>query len=133
MRSFSKVVVAVLFALVSLSAHAAELFVATSGNDANAGTLSAPFKTISKASSLAQPGDVVNVRGGIYNASTVIAAKGLAAARISFRSYPGEKAILDGTGLGSTTLLVNFSRAEYVDFTGFEVRNAPYIGINLRN
>ncbi len=130
---YSKAVAVAVIAFVSLSAHAAELFVSTSGNDANAGTLAAPFRTLARAAVVAQPGDTVSVRGGVYNATTSISSKGTAAARIAFRSYPGEKAILDGTGLGSTTNVVNLSRTEYVDFVGFEVRNAPYIGINVRN
>ena len=130
---FSKVAAVAVFALVSLSVHAAELFVSTSGNDANAGTLAAPFRTIGKAAATAKPGDVVSVRGGIYTGAVSIGSKGLAGARITFRSYPGEKAILDGTGLGSTTSVVTLSRTEYVDFTGFEVRNSPYIGVNVRN
>ena len=133
MRFASKVALAATLILVSTAAQAVERFVATSGNDANAGTLAAPFRTIGKAASIAQPGDVVSVRGGIYNAAVTIASKGTASARITFRSYPGETAILDGNGIGSSTILVNLSRTEYVDFTGFEVRNAPYIAINVRN
>ncbi|HEX2100279.1 MAG TPA: right-handed parallel beta-helix repeat-containing protein, partial [Candidatus Synoicihabitans sp.] len=131
---FSKVAAAAVFVLVSsLSAHAAELFVSTSGNDANAGTVTAPLRTISKASTLAKPGDVVTVRGGVYTGAVTISAKGTASARITFRAHPGEKAVIDGTGLSGSTVLVNLSRTEYVDFTGFEVRNSPYIGINVRN
>lgn len=129
----SKVAVAAALVLVSATVHGAERFVSLSGNDANAGTLAAPFRTINKASAAAFPGDVISVRGGVYNAPVIISAKGTAAARITFRSYPGEKAVIDGTGLGSSTILVNLYRTEYVDFTGFEVRNAPYIGINARN
>ena len=79
---FSKAVAVAVLAFVSLSAHAAELFVSTSGNDANAGTLAAPFRTIGKAAGIAQPGDVVSVRAGVYNAATNISSKGTAAARI---------------------------------------------------
>ena len=131
---WSKVAAVAVFSFVSaLSAHAAELYVSTSGNDANSGSVTAPFRTISKAATLAKPGDFVTVRGGVYTGAVSIASKGLSTARIVFQSYPGEKVILDGTGIGSTTALVNLSRTEYVDFTGFEVRNAPYIGINVRN
>ena len=130
---FSKVAAVAVLAVVSLSAHAAELFVSTSGNDANAGASSAPFRTLAKAAAVAQPGDVVNVRGGVYTGTTTIASKGTSSARIVFRSYPGEKAILDGTGLAASTSIVNLSRSEYVDFSGFEVRNSPFIGINVRN
>lgn len=131
---FSKVAVAVAFVVVSATTmQAAERFVSLSGNDANAGTLAAPFRTINKAASLAQPGDVISVRGGVYNAAVSIGAKGTSTARITFRSYPGETAILDGTGIGSSTILVNLSGTQFVDFTNFEVRNAPYIAINARN
>jgi chitodextrinase len=129
----SKVAVTAVLVLVSLGAQATERFVATSGNDANAGTLAAPFRTIGKASSVSLPGDVVSVRGGVYNAAVSISAKGTASAHITFRSYPGEQAIVDGTGLSSSTIVVNLSGTEYVDFTGFEVRNAPFIAVNARN
>jgi chitodextrinase len=128
----SKLAVAVLFVVVSASARAAEVFVSTSGNDANPGTLAAPFATINKAATLARPGDIVSVRGGVYNAAVSIGSKGLATSRITFRSYPGETAVIDGTGLASTTILVNLYKTEFVDFEGFEVRNAPFIAINAR-
>ena len=133
MRLFSKVALAATLTLVSTAAQAVERFVATTGNDTNAGTLAAPFKTIGKAATAALPGDVISVRGGVYNAAVSINSKGTSSSRITFRSFPGEKAILDGTGIGTSTVLVNFSGTQYVDFTGFEVRNAPFIGINLRN
>ena len=127
---FTKVAVAIAFVVAAATTQAAERIVSLSGNDANAGTLAAPFRTINKASSIAQPGDVISVRGGVYNAAVSISAKGTSAARITFRSYPGENAILDGTGIGSSTILVNLSGTQYVDFTNFEVRNAPYLAIN---
>lgn len=130
---YSKVAAVAVFILVSASAQAAERFVSPSGNDANAGTLAAPFRTIGKAASVAQPGDVIQVRGGVYNAAVSISSKGTATARIVFQSYPGETAVIDGTGLSSTTILVNLYKTEYVDFANFEVRNAPYIAVNARN
>ncbi len=133
MRIGSKVVVAAVLMVVSTAAQAVERFVATTGNDANTGTLSSPFRTINKAASVAVAGDVISVRGGVYNAAVSISSKGTSASRITFRSYPGETAILDGTGIGASTILVNLYKTEYVDFTNFEVRNAPFIAINARN
>ena len=46
--------------------HAAELHVALQGNDANPGTRAAPLRTIQRAATLAQPGDVVTVHEGVY-------------------------------------------------------------------
>lgn len=120
---------AVLVVLLTGTANAATWYVSTSGNDANAGTLSAPFRTINKAAGVAVAGDQVQVRGGIYNGLVSIASKGTASAHIAFRSYPGETAVLDGTGTAADSNLVTLYKAAYVDFTDFEVRNATRIGI----
>ncbi|HKR66889.1 MAG TPA: right-handed parallel beta-helix repeat-containing protein [Thermoanaerobaculia bacterium] len=123
------VVAAVFFSILTGSAHAATFYVATSGNDANPGTLAAPFRTINKAATRVVAGDVVEVRGGTYTGPVSISSKGTSAARIIFRSYAGETAIIDGTGTAPDTNLVLFYNAEYVDFVGFDVRNATKIGV----
>ena len=46
--------------------QATEYHVAKNGNDANPGTQSGPFETISAAASVAQPGDVITVHEGVY-------------------------------------------------------------------
>lgn len=129
-RVFS-VVAAFLSILVSAAAaQAATYYVSTSGSDSNSGSLSSPFATIYKANSVVKAGDVVYVRGGVYNALVSISAAGTSSARILFSSYPGETAVIDGTGLGSDKNLVYFgSSANYVDWSGFEVRNATRIGL----
>jgi chitodextrinase len=130
----SKVYFAVIISLllVSVSANAAELFVSLSGNDANPGTLAAPFRTVDKAAFVAAPGDIVSVRAGTYVGRVKIyGSKGTASARIVYRAYPGEKVIFDGTGVASDKAVVSLNDTEYVDFSGFEVRNAPHIGIAL--
>jgi hypothetical protein len=43
-----------------------EYFVGTSGSDINPGTIDQPFRTIAKGVSVLQPGDVLNLRQGIY-------------------------------------------------------------------
>lgn len=132
MRFWSLVASAVLSTtLFAGTASARELFVALSGNDANAGTISAPFATVRKASSVALPGDIVNIRGGVYYATAGIMAKGTSAARITFRSYPGETAVFDGSQGAAGTDVVSFYKAEYVDLVGLEVRNAKRIGVNV--
>lgn len=129
----SKLYTAVIISLlVSVSANAAELFVSLSGNDANPGTLAAPFRTVDKAASVAAPGDTVSVRAGTYVGRVKIyGSKGTATARIVYRAYPGEKVIFDGTGVASDKAVVTLNDTEYVDFSGFEVQNAPNIGISL--
>mgnify|MGYP002659356715 FL=1 len=46
--------------------NAKEYYVATNGNDANAGSIVSPFATLARAQSEAAPGDIVYIRGGRY-------------------------------------------------------------------
>jgi parallel beta-helix repeat protein len=117
------------FLLAASTLNAATFYVSTSGNDANTGSITSPFRTINKAAGVVRPGDEVLVRGGVYAGLVSIGSKGTASARISFRSYPGELAVIDGAGTASGKDLVTLYRAEYVDFSGFEVRNATKIGV----
>ncbi|MES2697324.1 MAG: right-handed parallel beta-helix repeat-containing protein [Verrucomicrobiota bacterium] len=48
---------------------AAEFFVAPTGSDGAAGTLAAPFATVQRAQTAAEPGDTVWLRGGTYKMS----------------------------------------------------------------
>src|SRR5688572_7835866 len=123
--------VAVSLVVMSTTANAANLYVSLSGNNANAGTLAAPFRTLTWAGYKAKPGDVVYVRGGVYNETVNIVSKGTATAPILFTAYPGEKPIFDGTGL-STTVLFSLNETEYVTASNFEVRNASYIAVRDR-
>jgi parallel beta-helix repeat protein len=126
-----KAVTAVAFLFVAATTNAATWYVSTSGNDSNSGTLSSPFRTINKAAGVAKPGDEVLVRGGVYYGLVSISSKGTSSSRIVFRSYPGEIAVLDGTGTADGKDLVTLYKAEFVDFSNFEVRNATKIGITV--
>ncbi|WP_372753449.1 right-handed parallel beta-helix repeat-containing protein [Labilibaculum sp.] len=50
----------------SMLAQAKEYHISTLGDNFNAGDKEAPFKTISKAAKIAQPGDVITVHQGVY-------------------------------------------------------------------
>src|SRR5690242_10129547 len=106
----SKVAV-VLFSLAMLPgvASAATYYVSTSGNDANNGASSTPFRTISHGAGVAVAGDTVYVRTGVYNELVRISSKGTSAAHIGIRAYPGEAPVIDGTGTAASTDLVVFS------------------------
>jgi parallel beta-helix repeat protein len=129
MRRWRLSLFAVPLVLLAINATATERYVALSGNDANAGTLASPYKTITKAASVATAGDVISVRGGTYSERVSIYSIGTANARITFRAYPGEKVILDGAAVPANKAVVTMSGTQYVDFSGFEVRNGPYIGV----
>jgi hypothetical protein len=111
----------------SASASACTYYVATNGKNTNPGTRAAPWKTIQKAANTVPAGSVVCIRGGVYTEVVVIHVSGSAAGGpITFQSYPGETAILDGTGLtvpsgwGPMILIQNRS---YITIKGLEIRN----------
>src|SRR5215213_4437884 len=66
-------------------------YVSTSGDNANPGTLQQPFKTIQQAADVAQPGDNVFVRGGVYRETVTPARSGRAGSPITFQPYNDEK------------------------------------------
>src|ERR1043166_9071168 len=53
-------------ALAWSPAAAREVFVAKRGSDAGVGDAARPFLTIQRAAQVAQPGDIVTVRAGVY-------------------------------------------------------------------
>ncbi|HTZ71410.1 MAG TPA: right-handed parallel beta-helix repeat-containing protein, partial [Acetobacteraceae bacterium] len=101
-------------------------YVATDGSDANPGTISAPFATLQHAAKVAVAGDTVLARAGVYNQLLTLTKSGSAAEPITFRSYPGEAATLDGTGLpipGGQNGLITIHGASDLIVEGFELRN----------
>src|SRR5437870_2802326 len=75
-------------------------YVAMTGSDANPGTLAAPWQTIQKAANSVTPGSTVCIRGGVYSEVVTVNVSGSAGGGfITFQSYPGEQAVLDGTNL----------------------------------
>jgi hypothetical protein len=66
------------------------------GQDDAAGTEAAPWRTIQHACEQLSAGDTLYLRGGIYREQVACAVSGRPDAPITFRSYPGEQAILDG-------------------------------------
>jgi hypothetical protein len=105
-------------------------FVATNGVDTNVGTsTNTPWRTIQKAANTLAPGDTVFVRGGIYNEAVTFNVSGsVTGGRITFQSYPGETANVDGAGLTVPSAayaagLFEFTTASYLVIQGFEIRN----------
>ena len=91
------------------------------GGSSGAGTRASPWDlqtALSGAGGTVQPGDTVWIRGGRYEGiNFTTALVGTAAARITFRAYPGERATIDGRLL---------ARGAYLDFWGLEImQSAP--------
>lgn len=81
-----------------VAAHAAELHVSTQGNDANHGSRSAPFRTIQRAATLAQPGDVITVHAGTYRERINPPRGGTSdRRRIVYQAAKGEQVVIKGS------------------------------------
>jgi len=101
-------------------------YVSTAGNDSNPGTQAAPWRTVQHAADTVRAGSTVNVRGGVYEELVSIKASGNPSdGYITFRSYPGETAVLDAahfTPAGRTAVLTIQDKS-YIRIEGFEIRN----------
>ena len=118
-------------------------FVATNGNNFNPGTKEKPWRTIQKAADSVHPGDVVCVREGTYipdeNKSgelnrpygrIIFKKSGTPSAYIIFKSYNGEKVVIDGNNRhlfpdGDKSGGIELE-AGYMILDGFEIRNFKY-------
>lgn len=122
--------------LSSPLAWSANYYVATTGDDSNAGTQAAPWKTFAKAAQVAGAGDTVYFRAGVYPGYVQLAKSGNAANPITFQAYAGETAIIDGSGRTTniadpwqaSDALIHVS-GDYVTIRGLEIRNAATFGI----
>lgn len=122
----SAVLVGLFLASVLLTAQSgATYYVSKSGSDGNSGSYTAPWLTIQHAANLVTAGATVYVETGVYNESISFPASGTALNYITFASYPGQTAVIDGTGLSvsGTQGLINIVNQSYITVRGFEIRN----------
>ncbi len=91
------VVVALNLCLVT-TAHAADYYVATTGNDSNAGSEAAPFRTIAYAVSKMVAGDTTYVKGGTYNEGKIsFKRSGTESAPIKLLNASGESPVIEAS------------------------------------
>jgi hypothetical protein len=111
-------------------------YVSPTGSDAARGTINAPLRGIMTALNKAIPGDTVIVRAGTFYEKVRFPKSGRAEKYISLKAYPGERPIIDGTGLSITgkEALVTIRNVSYILFQGFDVCNykssTPWVNIN---
>jgi len=75
-----------------------KLYVSPSGDDANAGSIDKPLRTVAKAFTMAEPGLTMFLRAGVYYEGDLeLARSGEAGGPIVIRAYPGEKVVMDGS------------------------------------
>ena len=75
-----------------------EFHVSVSGNDENDGSYASPFKTISAASQIAMPGDVITVHEGVYREKITPPRGGDSDdKRITYQAAKGERVEIKGS------------------------------------
>jgi len=125
-RPLFRAIALVVFVSGALGQTNSSFYVSTTGDDSNPGTETAPWRTVQHAADVARAGNTVNVRGGVYQELVTIKSSGNPTdGYVTFRSYPGETAILDAEHLvpvGRSGILTIHDQS-YVRIEGFEIRN----------
>jgi parallel beta-helix repeat protein len=111
--------------LLSLNANvrAADYYVVKNGNDNNVGSEADPWLTVQKAAYKAVAGDTVYVKSGIYTELVTIVNSGTSGKYITFKRYPGNTVILDGTGNAGWWGIINIVGKSFIKVEGFKIRN----------
>lgn len=108
----------------------ATYYVAIDGSDSNTGSEDSPFRTLDHAINAAAPGEIIAVREGVYHQTVNAWKSGTEGNPITIVAYPGENAVIDGSGSGVNVDLVTIS-GSHVVFEGFEIRDASRSGISV--
>jgi alpha-N-arabinofuranosidase len=82
---------------VSATISAKEYHVAKNGNDLNKGTDESPFLTIQAAANIAQPGDTILVKAGIYREEVKPPRSGTKDKPITYLAATGENVSIRGS------------------------------------
>jgi hypothetical protein len=114
-----------------LAPQANVYYVATTGSDANPGTLTRPWRTIQKATDTLQAGDTVYIRAGTYHERVVLQYSGNPDQTITFVAYPGETVTIDGSGITVPEYggLFDLGSRSYIVVSGLRVINSNQYGI----
>ncbi len=110
------------------------LFVAPYGSDYNSGTKDAPFKSLTKAQSVAGAGTTVWIRGGTYSGFTIAGSDAnynfvhnITKSGITYEAYPGETPVFNfsGTTTAKRVAAFHIAKGVTVTFKGFHVTGVP--------
>ena len=117
------------------TAQAGDYYVSTQGNDSSPGTSAQPFRTITRAYSLATPGSTIIVLPGVYtdytrNWGLHLGRSGTAASPIILKSQIRGGAIIDGQNAADRNVGI-YLDGSYNIIDGFEIRGGPHGGITI--
>lgn len=122
-----------LAALAPAALLAATYYVSPTGNDSNAGTLAAPFRSITKAQSVASSGDTVMLRGGTYSSFTIASSDStynyvhvLNKSGISYVNYSGETPVFNFSSISTNLRVAAFYvTGSSISITGIQITGTP--------
>lgn len=123
---------------MTCSASAAELYVSTTGLDANPGSAELPWRTVQKAADSAVAGDIVNLRAGTYAERVTLSNRdGTALAPITFRKFPGDAgaALISQNGVtppNGLSALLKIENCDHIILQGLEIANYKTSGTNAQ-
>ena len=111
-------------------------YVSPTGNDSNPGTESLPWKTLAKAASMATANVTVFIKKGTYNERLMPLNSGTADAPVTFTSYPGDSASIDGEGMTNPVLstgLIFVDGLKHIKISGLRILHSGGVGIQVKN
>lgn len=110
----------------AISEEGPQLYVATDGDDSNAGTIEEPLLTLEEAADRATAGTTVTIREGIYYEPLIIPHSGTKDQPIRFEAYEEEEVRLSGEQLEDgleDVAMIEISGQSYITIDGLEVEN----------
>jgi hypothetical protein len=119
-----------LASLTSAGAAGVNYYVSPAGNDASAGTLASPFRTVQRGADAAQAGDYVNIAPGLYSGTTHIENSGRAGSPITFRRNGVGEVWLDGNCSASNAVVIT---GDYITIQDIGARRAGEEVIRLES
>lgn len=125
----------ILFLIIFKSYLLSQIYVAVDGSDTNSGTFEFPFKTITKAVSVVNPGDTIYIRGGVhqYNTTITISKIGTSDSKYYLFAYPGERPIIDFSAMATADANRGISlRGNYWHIYGLDIKGAGDNGMHIR-
>lgn len=122
-----------LLALIPASLLATTWYVSPSGSDSNSGTSSSPFKSITKAQSVAVSGDTVSLRGGTYSSFTVASSDStynyvhlLNKSGITYSNFTGETPVFNFSSISTSLRVAGFRiTGSGIKIIGIQITGTP--------
>jgi hypothetical protein len=117
--------------ILTSSVFAANYYISPTGSDSNAGTKSAPFKSMMQAQAEAASGDTVYIRGGVYDDFQIAKTDSnynyvndFTKNGITYEAYPGERPVFDFKHVPTNLRVAAFfveDKVTGLTFKGFDV------------